>query len=234
MVVGTFSINAQDLIILRDGNVIEAIVIELSPSEIRYRRFDHLDGPIIVIPTVNVLSIRYENGRLETFDTTYTSDVQNDKNISSAMDPNRLTFGINIDPSGFALFGPSASMEFTKGKLNTQIDFRFPSIGLLNNDTGGFGIGLGFNYFHHTRIGGFYLGGMYEFSYFSVGGGEWYTEHVWAINTGYKFVLSPGIYFRTGVYLGGGLDFGLNGRYNENGPIGRFVIRPDLSIGYNF
>jgi len=58
---------AQDLIILRDGNVIEAKIIEISPTEIRYRRFNHLDGPIIVIFRTDVLSIRYENGTVEIF-----------------------------------------------------------------------------------------------------------------------------------------------------------------------
>ena len=62
---GIFTANAMDLIILRDGTVIEAQVIEISPTEIRYRRFDHLDGPIIVIPAANVLSIRYASGRIE-------------------------------------------------------------------------------------------------------------------------------------------------------------------------
>jgi hypothetical protein len=63
---GVFSLNAQDLIVLKDGNIIEAKVIEISPSEIRYKRFDHLDGPTVVVPAANVLSIRYENGRLDT------------------------------------------------------------------------------------------------------------------------------------------------------------------------
>ncbi|MCL2180019.1 MAG: hypothetical protein FWB83_02735 [Treponema sp.] len=53
------------MIILRDGSIIEAKVTELSSSEIRYLRFNHLDGPVIVIPRNNVLSIRYENGNVE-------------------------------------------------------------------------------------------------------------------------------------------------------------------------
>jgi len=63
---GVFSVNAQDSIILKNGNVIEAKVTEISPTEIRYRRFNNLDGPVIVIPADSVLSIRYENGIVET------------------------------------------------------------------------------------------------------------------------------------------------------------------------
>jgi len=59
------AVHAQDLIILRDGSVIEAQVTEISPSEIRYKRSSHLDGPTIVVPAVNVLSIRYANGKVD-------------------------------------------------------------------------------------------------------------------------------------------------------------------------
>jgi hypothetical protein len=68
-IVGVFSVHSQDLINLKDGNVIEARIVEISQTEIRYRRYDHLDGPIIVIPATDVLSIRYENGRVEIINT---------------------------------------------------------------------------------------------------------------------------------------------------------------------
>ena|GEM_PF-6692952 len=62
---GLFSVNAQDMIILRDGNMIEAKVMEIHPSEIRYRRIDNLNGPMFIIPKDRVLSIKYENGVLD-------------------------------------------------------------------------------------------------------------------------------------------------------------------------
>jgi hypothetical protein len=62
---GIAAVSAQDLIILRDGNVIESKVTEISPTEIRYKRSNHLDGPTIVVPAVNVLSIRYTNGKVD-------------------------------------------------------------------------------------------------------------------------------------------------------------------------
>jgi len=244
MVVCVFSVIAQDLIILRDGNIIEAKVLEISSSEIRYRRSDHLDGPIIVVLTLNVLSIRYENGTVETFEavSTQTTVVQADRHSSPGMDPNRLTFGINIDPSGFALYGPSVTADFTKGKLNTQITLRFPSIGLLYDYEGfGLGFGLALNYFSYSRIGGFYLGGMFEYStssgmiYGMVGRNgdkSWHEceEHniAVAMSIGYKFILTSGIYFRTGGYLGALIDV----NHYTNGL--DFLIRPELTIGYIF
>ena len=57
--------HAQDLIVLRDGNMIEAKVTEISASEIRYKRANHLDGPTIVVSATLVLSIRYSNGKVD-------------------------------------------------------------------------------------------------------------------------------------------------------------------------
>jgi hypothetical protein len=62
---GLFAVNAADMITLKDGKVIEAKIMEVHPAEIRYKRADNLNGPMVIIPKDSVLSIRYENGVLE-------------------------------------------------------------------------------------------------------------------------------------------------------------------------
>jgi len=59
------SASAQDVITLRNGEQIKANVLEISASEIRYKRFEHLEGPTIVIPRSDVFAINYENGTRE-------------------------------------------------------------------------------------------------------------------------------------------------------------------------
>lgn len=59
------ALTAQDQIILVDGGDIEAQVTEITPEYIKYKRFDHLDGPTITIKKESVFLIRYENGRKE-------------------------------------------------------------------------------------------------------------------------------------------------------------------------
>jgi len=63
--IGIFSVSAQDIIVLKNGSMIDAKVMEISPTEIRYKRSNHLDGPTIVVPANDVLSIRYANGMTE-------------------------------------------------------------------------------------------------------------------------------------------------------------------------
>ncbi|MCL2311287.1 MAG: DUF2846 domain-containing protein [Firmicutes bacterium] len=66
---GIFFANAQDVITLKNGDEIKAKVTEISLTEIKYKRFDYLDGPSIVIPKAGVFAINYENGTRELFNT---------------------------------------------------------------------------------------------------------------------------------------------------------------------
>jgi hypothetical protein len=243
-----FSVSAQDMIVLKDGNMIEAKVMEISPSEIRYKRFDHLDGPTIVIPTANVLSIRYENGTYEIINAGTMPQQEN-----TAMNPNKFRFGINANAGGalgYLWEGPSGfgiNIELGKGKFNSEINLMFP--------TGGFGGLFTFNGFWPSQIGGFYLGGGIGISIFETygwtgasmgspsyydpstgtyyGGGEqkiydYYTavSVPVGLNIGYKFITNSGLYFRTGAFAA--FDFGFIWDYNAL----PFYFKPDLAIGW--
>lgn len=58
---------AQDTIVKRDATRIEARVMEISPAEVRYKRFSNPDGPTYVLPVSDIASIRYANGEEERF-----------------------------------------------------------------------------------------------------------------------------------------------------------------------
>jgi len=59
------SANALDTIVLLNGTSIDAKVEEISPTEIKYRRADNLNGPLIIINKSDVRVITYENGATE-------------------------------------------------------------------------------------------------------------------------------------------------------------------------
>ncbi len=58
---------AQDLIVKRDSSRIEARVTEVSPAEVRYKRFSNPDGPTYVLPASDIAAIRYANGEEDVF-----------------------------------------------------------------------------------------------------------------------------------------------------------------------
>jgi hypothetical protein len=88
---GLFSANAADTIVLKDGNMIDAKVMEINPTEIKYKRADNLNGPMIIILKNSVLSIRYENGIVEVINasppagqgSTQTGNAQTGGTVSS-------------------------------------------------------------------------------------------------------------------------------------------------------
>ncbi|WP_242927597.1 hypothetical protein [Pontibacter vulgaris] len=60
---------AQDVMTKRNGDELKVKVLEISPSEIKYKRFDNLEGPIISILRSEVFMIVFENGTKEVFTT---------------------------------------------------------------------------------------------------------------------------------------------------------------------
>jgi hypothetical protein len=57
----------QDVLIKRTGDEVQTKVLEITPTEIKYKRFDNLEGPTISILKADVFMIKYENGSRETF-----------------------------------------------------------------------------------------------------------------------------------------------------------------------
>lgn len=64
----SFFASAEDMIVLRNGSIIKAIVSEIGVSEIRYKKITNPTGPIYSIDKSDVLSINFENGEVEKFD----------------------------------------------------------------------------------------------------------------------------------------------------------------------
>ena len=55
---------AQDIIITNDAKKIDAKILEVSTTEIRYKELDNLDGPIFILRADEINSIIYANGKV--------------------------------------------------------------------------------------------------------------------------------------------------------------------------
>jgi hypothetical protein len=75
LILNVFFCNAQDIIIKKKGKDIKAKVLEITQTIIKYKRFDNLNGPIYIIPKIDVYTIRYKNGRTISFDGNSTKTV---------------------------------------------------------------------------------------------------------------------------------------------------------------
>lgn len=60
--------HAQDLIVKKDGTVIQAKVTKVGTAEVEYKKWNNQDGPQYSIAVVDILAINYKNGEKETFE----------------------------------------------------------------------------------------------------------------------------------------------------------------------
>lgn len=57
--------HAQDVLTKVNGEELQVKVLEITPYEIKYKRFDNLDGPLIILRRGDVFMIKYANGTKE-------------------------------------------------------------------------------------------------------------------------------------------------------------------------
>ena len=60
--------SAQDLIVKKDGSVIQAKVTKIGTMEVEYKKWSNQDGPQYSIAVADILAINYQNGEKETFE----------------------------------------------------------------------------------------------------------------------------------------------------------------------
>lgn len=102
--------NAQDFIVLKTGDEIKSKVLEISQTEIKYKKFDNLEGPTISIEKQTVFMIRYANGTKDvinqiisgdkpstTNSTTNSSSTTNTATTSSSANNNSTTDNYSSD-----------------------------------------------------------------------------------------------------------------------------------------
>lgn len=62
-----FFLSAQDIITKNDGSEIKAKILEVNTSDLKYKRWDNLDGPTFTIEKRDVLLVKYSNGTNDVF-----------------------------------------------------------------------------------------------------------------------------------------------------------------------
>lgn len=71
------SVFAQDIIITKDSKRIEAKILEVSSTEVKYKKTTNIDGPTFVELVSNISAIVYSNGEVESFNV----EIKKEENI---------------------------------------------------------------------------------------------------------------------------------------------------------
>ena len=68
---------AQDVIVMKDQSTVISKVLEITSTEIKYKKWSNQDGPTYTIDRTDVVCINYENGEVEKFQDAIQEKAQN-------------------------------------------------------------------------------------------------------------------------------------------------------------
>lgn len=78
---------AQDIIMKKDGTLLNGKVVEITEQEVKYRKADNPDGPVYTVKIADVSRINYDNGASDVFD----RKLENTQVQQTATDTRMLT-----------------------------------------------------------------------------------------------------------------------------------------------
>jgi len=102
---GVFSAGAQDVIHKYTGETIEAVVTDISPGVIKYRKYDQQQGPVYSIAREQVEKIVYKSGKIITFEKSEPLEELPDSIMILNLSKPSPTFGWHIGLGGSNLYG---------------------------------------------------------------------------------------------------------------------------------
>jgi hypothetical protein len=85
----TFS---QDIIVLKNGDEIKSKVTEITTNELKYKKFENIDGPSYSIAKSDVFMIKYQNGTKDLFNGQQQVNSVNSSNTTNANNSAKVIF----------------------------------------------------------------------------------------------------------------------------------------------
>lgn len=85
MLISAKLLYAQDVIVTNDAQKIDAKIVEVSKTEIKYKEADNFDGPIFVLPTSDINSIIYSNGKVTLYNTSQKEELPMQRHNSATI-----------------------------------------------------------------------------------------------------------------------------------------------------
>jgi len=70
--VSSLCANAQDVLVRKGGDVENVKVLEVTPTEVKFKKSNNLEGPTFTEKRSNLISIKYENGEVQKFNDSST------------------------------------------------------------------------------------------------------------------------------------------------------------------
>lgn len=120
----TSAAHAQDMLTKRNGDEIAVKVLEVTPTEIRYKRTDNPDGPLFIVLRSEVFMIKYANGTKDVFNNAPAAPTP--ATASGPPPTGRPVVGDDLSPNDHVrLGGPRLGFTVLTGGAARRADTRF-------------------------------------------------------------------------------------------------------------
>jgi len=128
--------NAQDIIIKKNGEEIQAKVEEVGTTEVKYRKFGNEASPLYAVLKSELFMIKYENGSKDVFDLSVTSDTAYTQPVRTVSAPVEQP----QEPSKTKSKKSNSKWGYKKNAFEFDVTFTHPPIKMF---APGFSIGFG-------------------------------------------------------------------------------------------
>ena len=143
-----FTVFSQDVIVNKNGSEIQAKVLEISPTMIKYKLSSYLDGPLRSIAIKDVFLIKYENGSVEYMNSAGDNNSNDNRTEEYSGTDESETNTSSYDGNYFML---GNGMGVSYGGLGLRAQVRF-------GGNVGFGMHAGVGYSPFYNVSGFGVG----------------------------------------------------------------------------
>ena len=139
---------AQDIITLKSGNDIRAVVQEIGVDDVKYKKFDNPNGPSYTLKKSEIFMIKYANGDKDLFtdnslpSTTPNSSQQNDNNQPNVQNQEELFITKSMF-SGIKVKN-SSGVTLLSNEITSTLASVPEALRLYNNGVTLKGVGTGF------------------------------------------------------------------------------------------
>lgn len=216
-VISIFSnLNAQDVIIKKTGDEVKVKITEVGLENVKYKKYNNIDGPIYTIPKYEIFMIKYENGSKDVFKDIEKEVVAKEEKSKQDYLRKGLHLGFHITPGAGAVLMDNYKFGFG---INSGVD-----LNIYFNDY--VGIKTGISYLNLPIKYGISYG-----NYFII---DNVTGNVASLGIPIKFLLTTGN--KVGFYLESGLNiyFPISSKVEEyNGNHESVVLAEETVLGLN-
>jgi len=171
VLVTSISVFAADLIVTKDSKSINAVITEVSKSEVKYKDVSKPDGPVFVLGTDEILTIIYDNGTVQNFSvqsTAASSSASENSNKQESSQTGIIPTSGRITQKGNTYFINDIQIAenytevekwISTNQTNIYNDFKDSKKSMANMITAGYSLWMFGGVFVGGLAGGLLLGG---------------------------------------------------------------------------